>query len=149
MIVDNLNNLSLYVGVHRNFPLVFEYVCKLGIDALPIGKYPLHDESLGYVTISTDDGRDSINAYLEAHCKYIDLQIVLGGVEGMGWKCVEDCTRTQMPYSEEKDIKFFADKPDFFINLKPYQFVIFFPADAHMPLIGTTTIRKAIVKIRC
>jgi beta-galactosidase beta subunit len=43
---------------------------------------------------------------------------------------------------------FFADKATSFLNVQPYEFVVFLPEDAHQPGIGTGQYRKIIVKVR-
>jgi biofilm protein TabA len=50
-------------------------------------------------------------------------------------------------YDQESDIQFFADNPDAWIATESGAFVIFFPEDAHMPLISSEQIHKVVVKI--
>jgi YhcH/YjgK/YiaL family protein len=64
-----------------------------------------------------------------------------------GWRSTASCGETTSPYDKEKDIVFFADKPELSFMLPPGHFVVFFPGDAHAPLAGQATIRKAVVKV--
>jgi beta-galactosidase beta subunit len=42
---------------------------------------------------------------------------------------------------------FFRDRPDSWLSLPAGRLAIFFPDDAHAPLAGRGTLKKAIVKI--
>jgi YhcH/YjgK/YiaL family protein len=50
-------------------------------------------------------------------------------------------------YDPGRDIEFFTDRPDVWIPVKPGQFVVFFPEDAHAPLVGAGEIHKIVVKV--
>jgi YhcH/YjgK/YiaL family protein len=45
------------------------------------------------------------------------------------------------------DMQFFTDEPDAWIATKSGTFVIFFPEDAHLPLISSGQIHKVVVKV--
>jgi beta-galactosidase beta subunit len=47
----------------------------------------------------------------------------------------------------DEDIGFFNDEPDAFIPVRAGYFVIFFPEDSHMPLIGDEVLHKVVIKI--
>ncbi len=72
---------------------------------------------------------------------------MLEGDEQMGWKPLADCHNPVSDYSEEKDIRFFHDAPASWIAVPPDHFCIFFPEDAHAPLVSSGFIRKVIFKI--
>ena len=147
MIIDHVSNIRRYQNLHKHFPGIFEYLEKTSIKALSVGKHDIiKDEA--YISIDKVLSRDKKNAYLEAHRKYIDIQIIFSGRDTMGWKPVLYCNTIQKDYAEEKDIIFYKDAPDFFASVAPDFFVIFFPEDAHMPLIGTEEIHKAVLKIK-
>ena len=58
----------------------------------------------------------------------------------------------EVPYSAENDIAFYHDKKKgFYPVLVPDSFVIYFPWDAHMPLICTDIpkkIKKVVMKVQ-
>ncbi|NJD55400.1 MAG: DUF386 domain-containing protein, partial [Nitrospirae bacterium] len=43
--------------------------------------------------------------------------------------------------------QFFVDKPDAWLSVEAGAFAIFFPEDAHMPLISPGRIHKVVVKV--
>jgi YhcH/YjgK/YiaL family protein len=85
---------------------------------------------------------------LECHRRYIDIQYVLEGIDEMGWKARTDCHAPVSEYSDERDIQFFHDTPTTWIATPPHSFCIFFPEDAHAPLVSETLVRKVIFKSR-
>ena len=100
-----------------------------------------------FVIVEVAHGRTRAEAKLECHRKYIDIQLVLEGVDEMGWKPLADCHQPLDEYSEERDIRFFNDTADSWISTPVNTFCIFFPDDAHAPLVSSGKIRKLIFKI--
>ena len=146
MILSTLSQSNRYAALHPLFPRVFEFIRNTDLLALAPGRYPIVGEQL-FVIVESVAGRSREDAQLECHRKYIDIQLVLEGVDEMGWKTLADCTQPVSDYSEEKDIQFFRDTPASWIATPPGAFCIFFPEDAHAPLVSTGNIRKAIFKI--
>lgn len=86
-------------------------------------------------------------ASLEVHDKYIDVQVLIAGeVETMGWRERREC-RVPRGLSMRKKTFGFADRPQLFVGIRPGQFVVFGPEDAHAPMIGRGRIKKAVVKV--
>ena len=50
-------------------------------------------------------------------------------------------------FDAAKDVGFFGDRPESWLSLPAGHFAIFFPDDAHAPLAGRGTLKKAIMKI--
>jgi YhcH/YjgK/YiaL family protein len=146
MILSTLSQSSRYAVLHPLFPRAFEYIRDTDLLALEPGRYPIIGEQL-FVIIENVAGRTREAAKLECHRKYIDIQLVLEGVDEMGWRALADCGDPVSDYSAEKDIRFFHDAPASWITTPPGAFCIFFPEDAHAPLVATGNIRKVIFKI--
>lgn len=68
----------------------------------------------------------------------------------MGWKATKDLNPTSVvsAYNDEKDFALYKRTPTSFVDIHPGQFVIFFPEDAHAPIIGTGKIRKMVGKVK-
>jgi len=147
MIVDKLENLRKYQGSFSRFKDVFDFIQTIDLKLLTEGKKPMPQE-LGFVGIDRVMARPKEGACLEAHKKYIDIQIPFSNLDTMGWKSVFDCRTIKVPYNEEKDVVFYADEVDFYIPVRPGQFIIFFPEDAHVPIIGNGLIHKAVIKVK-
>jgi YhcH/YjgK/YiaL family protein len=146
MIFSSLSQSSRYAAMHPLFPRAFDYIRNTNLQALAPGHYPIVGDDL-FAIVEYVLGRTREAAKLEAHRRYIDIQLVLKGVDEMGWKPLADCGNPMSDYSVEKDIRFFRDAPASWIATPPDHFCIFFPEDAHAPLVATGEIRKVIFKI--
>lgn len=147
MIIDKLDNIRQYDGCFGNFKKVLDHLFFLDIKNLPEGKHQMPGD-LGFISIDKVMARSKDGAFLEAHKNYIDIQIPFNITDTMGWKSVFDCKNIKIPYNETKDIIFYSDEPDFYIPVNPNQFIIFFPGDAHTPIIGKDLIHKAVIKVK-
>ena len=84
----------------------------------------------------------------ECHDKNIDIQISIKGPETFAWKPREKCVNPNGDYSDERDVRFFHDKPDMFFELQEKQFAILFPEDVHAAMIGEGFLKKLVFKVK-
>ena len=147
MIIDNLSNAKRYFSLNPRFEKAFNFLKTTDLRKLEEKKYEVDGADV-YATCMVRQGLAPEAAKHEAHDKYVDIQVCVSGREGFGWSFRPDCTSVKEPYNPEKDIVFYADKPDTFVEIKPGQFAIFFPEDVHMPLVGSGEIKKVVVKVR-
>ncbi len=146
MILDTLANIDRYAALDSLFPCAFDFIRKTDLRLLAPGRYPIAGEQL-FAIVESVAGRSRGDAKLECHRRYTDIQFVLEGTDEMGWKPVRACRQPVADYSAEKDIQFFHDDPESWVATPPDAFCIFFPEDAHAPLVSTGHIRKVIIKI--
>jgi biofilm protein TabA len=146
MIFSALSQSERYATLHPLFPRAFDYIRDTDLFALAPGRYPIVGEDM-FVIVEHVQGKPKEHARLEAHRRYIDIQLVLDGDEVMGWKPLADCLNPVSEHSMEKDIRFFDDAPASWVAVPPDHFCIFFPEDAHAPLVGNGKIRKVIFKV--
>ena len=146
MILSALSNANRYAALHPLFPRAFDFIRNTDLKTLKPGIHPIIDMQL-FVIMEEAHGRTRAAAKLECHRKYIDIQLVLEGVDEMGWKALADCQRSIDDYNEERDIQFFDDAADSWISTPANSFCIFFPEDAHAPLVSAGKIRKVIFKV--
>ncbi|HNZ64881.1 MAG TPA: YhcH/YjgK/YiaL family protein [Smithella sp.] len=146
MILDILENARRYSILNKGFSKAIEFLLRPDLKKLPVGKYEIDGEHV-YAMVSKDCGRKKEDALLETHEKYIDIQLVLEGTDAMGWKPKSLCKKPTGAYDAGEDIQYFADEPDSWVATKRGSFVIFFPEDAHMPLIASGQLHKVVVKI--
>ncbi len=146
MILSTLSQSSRYAALHPLFPQAFDFIRDTNLDVLTPGVHQIVEGKL-FAIVEHLDGRTREAAKLEAHRKHIDIQMVLNGDETMGWKTLSECKDPLAEYSIERDIIFFGDEPASWVQVPPGCFCIFFPEDAHAPLVGNGKIRKVIFKI--
>lgn len=146
MILDNLNKLELYLGLNPHFGKVRDFLLKTDLDTIGDGKYFI-DADNAFVMVADHNLKKEADAAVEAHDKYIDIQIVIKGHEKQGWIARDNCREVSKEMDREKDVMFFADRPTAVVDLHDGQMAVYFPWDGHAPLIGEGTVRKAIVKV--
>jgi YhcH/YjgK/YiaL family protein len=146
MVLDWIENADRYSHLHPGLGKAFQFLRHKGLAALPPGRHDI-EGSLIYAIVARESARQRDKALLEAHRRYVDIQMVLGGIDGMGWKPRAACAAPAESYDAERDIEFFLDRPDSWVSVQPGQFAVFFPEDAHAPLVGENEIHKIVVKV--
>ena len=146
MIIDMLDNADRYLGFNKGFRRAFAYLMRDDLLKLEPGRYEVDTDRV-YAIVEDAQGRDKNDAQLEAHKKYIDIQLVVKGTDNMGWKLRSSCSDISKSYDEKMDILFFNDEPDAWFPVTAGTFAIFSPEDAHMPLISEGRLRKVIMKV--
>ena len=146
MILDALENAHRYRTLHKGFPKAIEFLLRPDLNELPAGKYEIEGSRV-YAMVAKDLGRRKEDALLEIHQKYIDIQLILAGTDEMGWKPSTSCKHPTGEYEKESDIRFFADRPEAWFPVERGFFVIFFPEDAHMPMISKEQLHKIVIKV--
>jgi YhcH/YjgK/YiaL family protein len=146
MILDRLSQAGRYAPLHARFAQAFAFLSRTDLRQLPLAKYEIDGDRV-YAMISRSPGRVRQQAQLEEHRKYIDVQLVLEGVDQMGWKGLADCRQAAGPYDAAKDVELFLDAADAWIDVGPGAFAIFYPDDAHAPLVGQGELYKVVVKV--
>ena len=145
MLVSSIQNYKNILKFFPQLDIVFNYIVKNINNKTLDGKYNI-TKSI-YAVVQTCDPKPKKEQVLEKHKKYIDLQYVISGKEKIGWKFFDNTFKTLKRYSYKKDIVFYSNTPDTYINLKKGDFAIFFTEDTHAPLCCLNTVRKCIVKI--
>src|SRR3990167_646040 len=95
MIFSTISQSDRYAELHPLFPHVFEYMRSTDLLSLAPGRYPIAGEQL-FVIVESVPGRTREAAKLECHRRYIDIQLVLDGVDEMGWKGLADCVENSI-----------------------------------------------------
>ena len=148
MIIDTLKNAGLYRGLGERVAAGLDFLVSQDLASLPPGKIELRGNDL-YALVQTYDSRPIELAKWEAHRKYIDIQLIVSGVERLGYASVDTLTVTE-PYDEEKDYML-LDGPGQYARAEPGTFLIFYPHDAHSPGVAIDSpskVKKVVVKVR-
>ncbi|MCX6149626.1 MAG: YhcH/YjgK/YiaL family protein [Ignavibacteriales bacterium] len=146
MIIDKIKNAYKYYRLHPGFATAFEYVVNNELIEMEAGSYEVDKKNV-YCMVSNKKGRKKEESKLEFHRNYVDIQIVLNGTETIGWKSVLDCHQLERSYDETSDMGLYSDTPVNWLTLKPGTFAIFFPEDAHSPMVADDFVHKAVLKV--
>jgi biofilm protein TabA len=146
MIYDIFDNFDRYAGLQDGFAKAFAFLRRPDLLELAVGRYAIDGERV-FAIVAKDQGRGKDEAQLEVHGRYIDIQMVLAGTDEMGWRPKTHCRQPVGEYDPDGDIGFFADPPVAWLPVGPGMFAVFFPEDAHLPLISSEPIHKVVVKV--
>lgn len=146
MILDVLDNADRYLTLNKGFKTAFSFLMRSDLQKLAPGRHEVANDRV-FSLVEDAPGRKREHAELESHEKYIDIQLVISGTDMMGWKRKATCTQVSKEYNPGKDIGFFRDTPDVWLPVSAGMYAIFFPEDAHMPMISDGHLRKVIMKI--
>ena len=149
MIIGNIHHLELVPYLPTKLKQSIEFVKKIITQDTPLGKHDIEGNNV-FVLVSNDSTEAFEKRRAEYHERYLDIQIVLKGQEGM--------TFSNLPAGEptdnwlaDKDIAFLpAGEQEQQVILQEGDFVVFYPGEVHKPLCAVgepAHVRKAVVKM--
>ena len=146
MILDRIENAALYQNIHARFKSAFDYIASIDIHSIPVGRREIDGANMyalvqEYNTKTTEEGK------WEAHRRYIDLQYVVQGAEGIEYANIHHLQ--QGVYDESKDF-LPLNGTGSMLALNSGDFVLLFPEDAHMPGMAfgdPAPVKKIVLKI--
>ncbi len=128
MIFDSLKHKDNY----KHFPALYQALNYL--DSLPSRELPaptvVLEEGRLFCNLVTFTSKPEEQCIYEAHRNFIDLHFIVSGIERIATSDLGSLT-TEVPYAPEKDIEFLKGDADGYYELKPGQFMVCFPGDAH------------------
>ena len=147
MILDSLKNSAAYYGLAPRIQQAFELFSKVNWAEVEPGVHELDGRTI-FANVQVRPLKKKEEAKLEVHDAYIDIQILISGAdESFGWSEHAALTQPKEAFNAEKDIQFFEDEPQTYYTMRPGQFTILMPEDAHAPMVGEGEIRKVILKV--
>jgi len=146
MIIDVLESSERYEALSAYFSEAFAFLRRKDLAQLADGEYEINGRKV-FATVVHKQGIRAEEGKLEAHDNYIDIQFVIQGVESMGWKARGEIAVPCVKPEEYDDVFFYDDVPASWNTVHSGAFAIFFPEDAHMPLVSEGAIHKVIVKV--
>ena len=151
MIVDHIKNWKSY-AFGPAWEEAFAFLETLDAESED-GEFPIDGETM-FARVMSYQTRNETDpeAVLEAHRKYVDIQMTL--VESERIACYPLHTLDPKdPYCAERDVQFFqyAAPADLQLSVFPGTFVCLLPQDTHMPQLNTgpeaKIVKKVVVKI--
>lgn len=149
MILDRLENASLYFGYNSRMKAAFEFLRQHRDGNLADGEHEVDGRNL-FAIVKDFATRELKGPVWESHRNYIDIQYVVSGVERMGWAHLDYLKNgVTTPYDPANDAALY-EGDGVWIDMKAGEFVVFGPSDAHAPIIklnGCEKVRKIVMKV--
>ena len=146
MILDILDNGDAYADLNPHFAKAFEFLHRKDLADLPEGRHEVDGDDV-YAVVAKGVGRKPEDAQIETHDRYVDIQYVVSGTDTMGWKPRKDLGPATDASRPADDVAFYEDAPTAWIEVTPGMFALFFPEDAHLPMISDGELHKVIMKV--
>lgn len=147
MIIGNIHHLQPWLP--EELRQAIEHVKAHVTDATPLGKHDINGNSLFYL-VSEDMTQPFAERRAEYHARYLDIQIIMKGQEGMTFSTLPHGA-PDTDWLADKDIAFLPEgEQEKTVVLSEGDFVVFYPGEVHKPLcaVGTPAkVRKVVVKM--
>lgn len=148
MILDQWKNRDYYKNAHPLFAQSFAY----------LEKYLEKPVAPGIYEVSGTDIFAKVQSYLtrtegdyETHDHYIDIQLMVSGVERVDY-IARESLKAKGEYDPVEDAQFYMDEqPNCSFLLTSGNFAIFFPEDAHKPAMAlgeAAEAKKVVLKVK-
>lgn len=146
MIFGNLDSIEQYRGINKNLDIVFDVLEKekFNFEDIEVAINNIRTAWGGASTYKDKERADKV--VYEAHKQFLDIHLVLEGESLEGYADMSVCTPTT-EYNEEKDY-ILLDAPGNEMTLRAGDFLVYFPCDAHAPVISCKGLKKAVIKIK-
>lgn len=147
MEIGKINRTELAEKLHPALKTLFEFIRNTDFDKLEYGKIQVDGDNVFVMNLNIP-GKSKDEQPLEMHRDYIDVHVLIGGNESIGWKPLGEIVTFSQEYEKDSDCALSTDKPRFYVDLMPGEYCIVFPDDAHAPAISSGQIRKLIGKVK-
>jgi YhcH/YjgK/YiaL family protein len=145
MIHDTIANFRKYQALNPRFGVVADWLEKTDLSTLECGKHQILPNDEVFVNVQEINGRLLDQIPVEAHRKYTDVQIPIDGEESMGWLPAAELLPE--PFDAERDVVLTRQDVSDVVRVRPGEFIIFTPDDAHAPGCCNGPRKKLIVKV--
>ena len=137
-----------YRGIHPNLDLALEHITPEFLASLRDGQRVELQGDQVYCTRFTYETIPQEESFFEAHRRYLDIHIMVEGEERVDMNRPEDLKLTDA--QEGNDFYAYQGESWHSTVLKPGEFLVVFPGDAHrikVQVDGPRTVSKAVFKV--
>lgn len=145
MILDHLTNDRAFAAL-PDWPQIVAFLRTANVLLCEPGRYDIDGDRF-YAIIADEVNTTTVNP-LEAHRKYIDVQVAVRGSFVVLWRALRECISPLQAYDPDKDMLLMADEATTRLTLVPGVAAVFYPDDAHAPQPPAEAVRKVVFKIR-
>ena len=150
MVIDKMENASLYYGLGPRFQKALEWLQTVDPNTLTPGERVELDGSDIYALLFDVDTLPAEDCKLECHKNYADIQYLVSGLEGAGDALADAPLGQLTEYDPAGDIQFYSAKWDT-LTIRPGTFYIVWPQDLHAPRVAMeqpVPVRRLVAKVK-
>jgi YhcH/YjgK/YiaL family protein len=143
MVFDSMENFSNYLCLHPHFNNVYDFIKGNNMPDMAEGRHKVNSHG-AFALVKEYVTKDISETFVECHRKFIDIQILLKGIERIGICSKAECK--EYAYDPDKDLQKLEGELNF-IKMDLKSFAIFFPSDGHMPELKYGDLKEKVKKI--
>lgn len=148
MIIDSILNAPQYHGLGKRMEIALKYMQTALFENMKPGRYEILGDDL-FVLVHEYQSKCPNDTEWEAHKVYCDIQLVVNGVEQIGYANLHQMALVK-EYDSEDDCAYFCGEGSV-LRFDAGMFMIFFPEDAHRPgmmLNEPQAVKKIVIKVK-
>ena len=148
MVTDHLSNVDRHRSLSPRIARAIDYVQQTDFRAVPDGTHPVEGDQI-FALVQRYQTRPARDDQWEAHRRHIDLQVVVDGVERIGFTHISGLRPGT--YDDARDFHALTGPGDF-LTMPAGHFMLLWPDDAHQPSVmleAPAPVLKIVVKIAC
>ena len=151
MIYDSVKNIAQYTAVNADLENVIHTALKYAGEHFSAGRIEIAGDRV-YLNLANYHTHEASDAVAEAHKAYIDVMVMLEGTETVYVQHTDQMQEVTQTYDADTDAllgKLGVETTA--VILRPGDFLVLFPQDAHMPGCHAKTsasVKKVIGKIK-
>lgn len=149
MVFDSVDNASRYKSLGPRMAAALSFIEAVRASEFQARKVEIQGNDV-FAMFQDTTTEPAEGRHYEAHREYIDVQYVVSGEEVIRVTKLSLLSET-VPYDADRDIAFYGIAPGNDLHLRPGDFVILYPEDAHLPKIPPAepaNVKKVVVKVR-
>ncbi len=133
MIITDIAHIEEQIRMTPELRKAIDFLRRTDLPRLPDGRTEIDGDRV-FALAQRYETEKSGALNFECHRKYIDIQVIVSGVEMIGWALVDRLEVTK-PYDEAKDVCFGRVAAGAWtpVRLGSCQLAAFWPSDAHAP----------------
>ena len=150
MLIGDLTRADFKLGLPKVIAETCEYLKGLDLEKLEVGRHDITDQI--YMNVMEPELAEAASKKAELHHKYLDVQVLIHGVENIEVGATYPDLNKYEAYHEDDDYQLTQEIDNkSTITLVPNMFAVFYPYEPHKPCCNvngqSTKIKKLVVKV--
>lgn len=150
MLIGDLTRADFKLGLPKVITETCEYLKGLDLEKLEVGRHDITDRI--YMNVMEPELADAACKKAELHHNYLDIQVLIRGVENIEVGVTYPDLNKYEAYHEDDDYQLTQDIDNkSTITLVPNMFAVFYPYEPHKPCCNvngqSAKIKKLVVKV--
>ncbi|OBR91911.1 toxin-antitoxin biofilm protein TabA [Clostridium ragsdalei P11] len=149
MIIGEVKNVKRYFDKDEGINKAFEFLKDIDLDNLEIGKHLIDGDKV-FALVQSYDTRAESECKFESHKRYIDIQVILDGIEKIEWSPIDKLNLVEDDFSKNDKAFYKENSTSSELILHSGNFVVFYPEDGHRACIQVNTpshVKKVVLKV--